>query len=67
MDLFARSKQHAHCVAQSREPARRILRAPYIIAHAKIRCVFGHVFMSTAGMLAVPIRLQHWVIKINII
>ena len=53
--------------------ARRILRAHVYCARRKERRgentsgVFGQVFVCTAGMLAVPIRLQHQVININII
>ena len=51
--------------------ARRILRAHVYCARRKegrgknTSGVFGQVFVCTAGMLAVPIRLQYRVININ--
>ena len=43
----------------------RILRAPKRGEGENTSGVFGQVFVCTAGMLAVPIRLQYRVININ--
>ena len=74
---MAQRRVHARCTIaydaaqQLVSRARRILRAHVYCARRKegrgknTSGVFGQVFVCTAGMLAVPIRLQYRVININ--